>query len=97
MGDAPPIHIESKVTTERDRADAGRGGTGLGVSASRVVLEPGRWVAPGPVRPAECLRLYLWYRDPDAVSDGFMRLLVTSPMCGSAERGVGEPEPLTAG
>jgi hypothetical protein len=49
------------------------------------------------VRPAECLRLYLWYRDPDAVSDGFMRLLVTSPMCGSAERGVGEREPLTAG
>ncbi|MGH9289420.1 MAG: hypothetical protein ACRD0V_14215, partial [Acidimicrobiales bacterium] len=43
MGDEPPIHIESEVTTNRDRADAGRGGAGLGVSASRVVREPGRW------------------------------------------------------
>ena len=43
MGDEPPIHIESSVTTERDGADAGHGAPGPGGSASRVVREPGRW------------------------------------------------------
>jgi hypothetical protein len=57
----------------------------------------GAWVAPGPVGPAECPRLYLSYRDPHAVSDNFMRLFVTSPMCAGVERGVGEPQPLSAG
>jgi hypothetical protein len=49
------------------------------------------------VDPAECPRLYLSYRDPHAVSDNFMRLFVTSPMCAGVERGVGEPQPLSAG
>jgi hypothetical protein len=57
----------------------------------------GAWVIPAPARPAECLRLYLSYRDSDAVSHGFMTLRVTTPTCGWMERGDGEPEPLTAG
>jgi hypothetical protein len=58
----------------------------------------GAWVTPGPTGPGECLRLYLSYHDPDAVSDNFMRLWVTSPMCGGVPpRGVGEPQPLSAG
>jgi hypothetical protein len=57
----------------------------------------GAWVIPAPEGPAECLRLYLSYRDPDAVSHGFMTLRVTTPTCGWMERGNGEPEPLTAG
>jgi hypothetical protein len=60
----------------------------------------GAWVGPGPVGPAGCPRLNLSYRDPHAVSDNFMRLLVTSPMCGGVERGIGAwgpPQPLSAG
>lgn len=57
----------------------------------------GAWVIPAPEGPAECLRLYLSYRDPDAVSHGFMTLRVTTPPCGWMEAGDGEPEPLTAG
>ena len=54
-------------------------------------------MTPAPAGPAECLRLYLSYRDPDAVSHGFMTLMVTTPPCGWMERGDGEPVPLTAG
>jgi hypothetical protein len=43
VGDEPPIHIESKITTARDRADAGHGAPGQWSSASRVVVGPGRW------------------------------------------------------
>ena len=57
----------------------------------------GAWVIPAPAGPAECLRLHLSYRDPDAVSRGFMTLMVTTPPCGWTERGDGEPEPLAAG
>ena len=60
----------------------------------------GAWVAPGPVGPAECPRLNLSYRDPHAVSHNFMRLFVTSPMCGGVERGIGAwgpPQHLSAG
>jgi hypothetical protein len=57
----------------------------------------GAWVIPAPEGPAECLRLYLSYRDPGAVSHGFMTLRVTTPTCGWMEGGDGEPEPLTAG
>ncbi|HET6664272.1 MAG TPA: hypothetical protein VFG94_08440 [Acidimicrobiales bacterium] len=57
----------------------------------------GAWVIPAPAGPAECLRLYLSYRDPDAVSHGFLTLRVTTPTCGWMEAGDGEPEPLTAG
>lgn len=57
----------------------------------------GAWVIPAPEGPAECLRLYLSYRDPDAVSHGFMTLRVTTPTCGWMEGGDGEPESLTAG
>jgi hypothetical protein len=57
----------------------------------------GAWVIPAPEGPAECLRLYLSYRDPDAVSHGFMTLRVTTPTCGWMEQGDGEPEPLSAG
>jgi hypothetical protein len=57
------------------------------------------WVIPAPEGPAECLRLVLSYRDPGAVSHGFITLRVTTPTCGwtETERGDGEPEPLTAG
>jgi hypothetical protein len=60
----------------------------------------GAWVIPAPAGPAECLRLYFSYRDPDAVSHGFITLMVTTPPCGWTERRdgePGEPEPLTAG
>jgi hypothetical protein len=57
----------------------------------------GAWVIPAPEGPAECLRLVLSYRDPGAVSHGFITLRVTTPTCGWMERGDGEPEPLTAG
>ena len=57
----------------------------------------GAWVIRAPEGPAECLRLVLSYRDPDAVSHGFMTLRVTTPKCGWMEGGDGEPEPLTAG
>jgi hypothetical protein len=57
----------------------------------------GAWVIRPPEGPAECLRLSLSYRDPGAVSRGFMTLRVTSPTCGWLEQGNGEPEPLTAG
>ena len=57
----------------------------------------GAWAIPAPAAPAECLRLYLSYRDPDAVSHGFLTLRVTTPTCGWMEGGDGEPEPLTAG
>jgi hypothetical protein len=55
------------------------------------------WVIRPPERPAECLRLSLSYRDPGAVSHGFMTLRVTTPTCGWVEQGDGEPEPLAAG
>lgn len=42
MGDEPPIHIESEVTTAWDRADAGRDAPGRRGSARRVVRGPGR-------------------------------------------------------
>jgi hypothetical protein len=57
----------------------------------------GAWVIRPPEGPAECLRLSLSYRDPGAVSHGFMTLRVTTPTCGWVEQGDGEPEPLTAG
>jgi hypothetical protein len=57
----------------------------------------GAWALPAPTGPAECLRLYLSYRDPDAVSHGFMTLMVTTPTCGWTARADGEPEPLIAG
>jgi hypothetical protein len=57
----------------------------------------GAWVIRAPEGPAECLRLALSYRDPGAVSHGFMTLRVTTPTCGWVEQGDGEPEPLTAG
>jgi hypothetical protein len=57
----------------------------------------GAWVIRAPEGPAECLRLALSYRDPGAVSHGFMTLRVTTPTCGWVEQGEGEPEPLTAG
>jgi hypothetical protein len=50
----------------------------------------GAWVAPGPVRSAECPILNLSYRDPDAVLDSSMWLWVTSEMCGGWTAGVGE-------
>jgi hypothetical protein len=43
VGDEPPIHIESTVTTAWDRADAGHGAPGRSASASRIVRGPGRW------------------------------------------------------
>ena len=43
MGDEPPIHIESEVTTAWDRADTGYDAPGQGASARRVVRGPGRW------------------------------------------------------
>jgi PASTA domain len=43
VGDEPPIHIESKVTTAGGRADAGDVAPGQWSSASRVVRGPGRW------------------------------------------------------
>ena len=42
MGDERPIHIESEVTTARDRTDAGHDPPGQGASARRVVRGPGR-------------------------------------------------------
>jgi hypothetical protein len=57
----------------------------------------GAWVIRAPEGPAECLRLVLSYRDPGAVSHGFMTLRVTTPKCGWMDGGEGEPEPLTAG
>jgi hypothetical protein len=57
----------------------------------------GAWVIRAPEGPAECLRLALSYRDPGAVSHGFMTLRVTTPTCGWMEQGDGEPQPLTAG
>jgi hypothetical protein len=57
----------------------------------------GAWVIRAPEGPAECLRLALSYRDPGAVSHGFMTLRVTTPTCGWVEQEDGEPEPLTAG
>jgi hypothetical protein len=57
----------------------------------------GAWVIRPPGGPAECLRLSLSYRDPGAVSHGFMTLRVTTPTCGWIEQGDGEPEALTAG
>jgi hypothetical protein len=57
----------------------------------------GAWVIPAPEGPADCLRLYLSYRDPGAVSHGFITLRVTTPTCGWIEQGDGEPAPLTAG
>jgi hypothetical protein len=42
VGDEPPIHIESEVTTAWDRADAGHDAPGQGASARRVVRGPGR-------------------------------------------------------
>jgi hypothetical protein len=43
VGDEPPIHIESEVTTAWDRAEAGHDAPGQGASARRVVRGPGRW------------------------------------------------------
>lgn len=57
----------------------------------------GAWVIRPPQGPAECLRLSLSYRDPGAVSRGFMTLRVTTPSCRWIEQGDGEPELLTAG
>ena len=42
MGDEPPIHIESEVTTAWDRANVGHDAPGQGASARRVVRGPGR-------------------------------------------------------
>jgi PASTA domain len=42
VGDEPPIHIESEVTTAWDRADAGHEAPGRRASARRVVRGPGR-------------------------------------------------------
>jgi hypothetical protein len=44
VGDEPPIHIESKVTTASGRTDAGDDARGQWSSAGRVVRGPGRWV-----------------------------------------------------
>jgi hypothetical protein len=55
------------------------------------------WVIRPPEGPAECLRLNLSYRDPGAVSHGFITLRVTTPTCGWIEQADGEPAPLTAG
>jgi hypothetical protein len=43
VGDEPPIHIESKVTTAGGRADAADVAPGRWSSASRIVRGPGRW------------------------------------------------------
>jgi hypothetical protein len=43
VGDEPPVPIEFEATNERDVAPTGHGASGRGVSASRIVREPGRW------------------------------------------------------
>jgi hypothetical protein len=56
----------------------------------------GASVVSGPVS-GECPRLYLSYRDPEAVRRHSLRLTVTSTTCGWAQLGPGEPQPLTVG
>jgi hypothetical protein len=73
VGDEPPIHIESKVTTARDRADAGHGAPGQCSSASRVVRGPGRWTRlVGMVALLGLLAggLLWWAGDGDGDGDG---------------------------
>jgi hypothetical protein len=81
VGDEPPIHIESKVTTAGGRADAADVAPGRWSSASRVVRGPGRWsrrVAAVALAGLLACGLLWWASDGEGDDGG------AEPYCGIA-------------